>query len=182
MKRPFCHQRGTCLGTPLSADLKYEPTGVAMDVPLLARREIEARIVKPILEAFSQEFGRDRVVELVKPVIRQLALEQGAILAESFGDRSLAALGRVLEMWKQGGALEIEVIEQSEHCLSFNVTRCRYAELYRDLGMEDLGPILSCSRDFALVEGFNPDISLTRTQTIMEGAEFCGYLFEEKSG
>jgi hypothetical protein len=32
-------------------------------------------------------------------------------------------------------------------------------------------------RDFALVEGFNPKINLTRTQTIMEGADYCDFRF-----
>ena len=62
------------------------------------------------------------------------------------------------------------MIAEGEIVFAFNVTRCRYAEMYRDLGIPQLGPILSCARDFAMIEGFNPGIRLTRTQTIMEGA------------
>ena len=40
------------------------------------------------------------------------------------------------------------------------MTRCRYAEMYSALGLADLGGSLSCARDFALVQGFNPDIEL----------------------
>jgi hypothetical protein len=58
-----------------------------------------------------------------------------------------------------------------------NTTRCRYAEMYRELGMPKLGFTLSCARDFALVEGFNPRIELRRTQTIMEGADHCDFRF-----
>ena len=61
--------------------------------------------------------------------------------------------------------------------LSFNVTRCRYAEMYRSLGIAEVGALLSCNRDFSLVEGFNPDIALTRTQTIMQGASHCDFRF-----
>ena len=35
--------------------------------------------------------------------------------------------------------------------------------MYRTLGLADLGSSLSCQRDFALVQGFNPAIELTRT-------------------
>jgi hypothetical protein len=63
-------------------------------------------------------------------------------------------------LWREGGALEIEMLEQSAERLSFNVTRCRYAEMYRALGLADLGSSLSCQRDFSLVEGFNPAIGL----------------------
>jgi hypothetical protein len=69
------------------------------------------------------------------------------------------------------------VLEQSPTQLSFNVTRCRYAEMYRAIGLADLGGSLSCQRDFELARGFNPDIRLTRTQTIMEGAAYCDFRF-----
>jgi hypothetical protein len=49
--------------------------------------------------------------------------------------------------------------------------------MYRELGIARLGPILSCARDFALIEGFNPQICLTRTQTLMEGAPCCDFRY-----
>jgi hypothetical protein len=48
--------------------------------------------------------------------------------------------------------------------------------------MEDLGFALSCARDFAMVEGFNPEIKLERTQTLMEGADHCDFRFTHKKG
>ena len=82
-----------------------------------------------------------------------------------------------IKYWTKDEALQIEVIEESAKTLSFNVTRCRYAELYESLGIRNIGTILSCTRDFALIEGFNPNISLNRTQTIMEGADFCDFRY-----
>ena len=72
------------------------------------------------------------------------------------------------------------MLEQSDQRFSFNVTRCRYAELYRGLGIPELGAVLSCNRDFSLIEGFNSQVTLTRTQTIMEGAPFCDFRFTRK--
>ncbi len=72
------------------------------------------------------------------------------------------------------------MLEQTDDRLSFNVTRCRYAEMYRALGLDELGGSLSCCRDFALVEGFNPEIELERTQTLMEGATHCDFRFRTK--
>jgi hypothetical protein len=50
--------------------------------------------------------------------------------------------------------------------------------------MKDLGAILSCGRDGALGDGFNPRMRLVRTQTIMEGAGHCDfrYTMESKEG
>ncbi|MFQ5830837.1 MAG: L-2-amino-thiazoline-4-carboxylic acid hydrolase [Candidatus Methylomirabilia bacterium] len=147
------------------------------EVGVLRRREIEARIVAPLLEALAREFDRDGVLNVARDVIIRIAKEQGAQLAEAAGGRTLAHFASSLDLWKRDGALEIDVLEQTEDQFSFNVTRCRYAELYRALGIPELGAILSCNRDFSLIEGFNSHVQLTRTQTIMEGAVFCDFRY-----
>lgn len=147
------------------------------DIGVLRRREIEARIVGPLLEALGKEFDRERVLEVARGVIIKLAHEQGEVLAQLLGGDSLAHLASSLEFWKKDDALRIDVLEQTEQRFSFNVTRCRYAELYRQLGIPELGALLSCNRDFAMSQGFNPDIILTRTQTIMDGSPLCDFRF-----
>jgi hypothetical protein len=82
-----------------------------------------------------------------------------------------------LERWTANDALRLTVHEMDETALSFDVTRCRYAEMYRALGIEELGAILSCNRDGALIEGFNPDVTLRRTQTLMGGATHCDFRY-----
>ena len=78
------------------------------------------------------------------------------------------------------GSTDIELIGKSEERLDFNVTRCRYAEFYKELGLPELGYLFLCNRDFAMVKGFSPSLSLTRTQTIMEGAGHCDFRFVRK--
>jgi len=147
------------------------------ELTLLARREIEARIVGPLVRAFAAELGAEKSLEVVRRVISDLARESGAGLALALGEATLTAFSGSLDRWKEGGALEIDLLERSPERLSFDVRRCRYAEMYRALGLADLGASLSCQRDFSLVEGFNPEITLTRTQTLMEGAAFCDFRF-----
>jgi hypothetical protein len=145
------------------------------DVGVLKRREIEARIVAPLLERMADEFGADRVYELAREVVVDVAKTQGGHLADAMGGNDLAHFADSMENWTKGGALEIEVVEQSDEVFAFNVNRCRYAEMYRELGLADLGAALSCNRDGTMVEGFNPNISFTRTQTIMGGADYCDF-------
>lgn len=147
---------------------------------LLDRREIEARIVGPLVRAFRDSFGEHETLAVVRGVIADLARRSGEELARSVGEATLREFASCLDRWKENGALEIEILEESDERLEFNVTRCRYAEMYRELGLADLGSSLSCVRDFALVEGFNAEISLTRTQTIMEGADHCDFRFRAK--
>lgn len=146
------------------------------DVGVLKRREIEARMVGPLLAQLAAEFG-DGVYDVARDTIVDIAREQGAALADQMGGDSLADFARGLGAWSADGALETETIELTDDSFSFDVVRCRYAELYRSLGLADLGATLSCNRDGALVEGFNPNVELTRTQTIMGGASHCDFRF-----
>ena len=148
------------------------------DLGVLNRREIEARVIGPIIERFGQEFGQERVTELLREVIVDVARGQGAALAEVMGGSDLSFFADSMEAWTRGGALDIDVVEQTPTRFAFNVTRCKYAEMYRDLDMAELGAALSCNRDGTMVEGFNPDIGFTRTQTIMGGASHCDFVYE----
>ena len=149
------------------------------EIGLLKRREIEARIVAPLLERLATEYGDD-VYRVAGDVITDVAREHGAALAEQLGDDSLTAFARGLAGFSADGALESEVVELTDTTFGFDVTRCRYAEMYRALGIPELGATMSCNRDGSLVEGFNPNIEFTRTQTIMGGADHCDFRFAVK--
>ena len=147
-------------------------------VGVLTRREIEARVLAPVVAALGERFGRDEVVTIVRAVIAGIAREQGRTMAESRGDRSLASFAQTLGPWTKDDALRLRVIDASPARFDFDVTRCRYAEMYLALGVPELGEVLSCQRDAALIEGFNPDVTLTRTQTIMQGATCCDFRYQ----
>ncbi len=146
-------------------------------IGVLTRREVEARILAPVVDALGNEFGREKVIAILRQTIIQIAEEQGALLSQLMGGDSLEHFYKSLEFWTKDGALEVETIEQTDEIFSFNVTRCRYAELYEKLGIAELGTTLSCARDFALIRGFNPHIALERTQTLMDGADFCDFRY-----
>ncbi len=159
-------------------DARAEPPADDLnDVGVLRRREIEARIVAPLLERLAERFGSD-VYEVARDVIVDVARDQGAALAEQVGETTLPAFAAGLGAWSADGALETEFRELSDDTFAFDVTRCRYAEMYRELGMEELGATLSCNRDASLIEGFNPNVRFTRTRTIMSGADHCDFRFE----
>ena len=147
------------------------------EIGVLKRREIEARILMPVLEALGARFGKDQVFETARRVIIDVARAQGKELARRMGGNSLSHFAGALEDWKKGDAYQMDVLEQTDETFSFNVTRCRYAEMYRALGIPEVGALLSCNRDFSLVEGFNPAVTLTRTQTVMQGAPHCDFRF-----
>ncbi|MCC9078104.1 L-2-amino-thiazoline-4-carboxylic acid hydrolase [Litorilinea aerophila] len=156
------------------------PDDLNARIGVLTRREVEARILAPILEALGEAFGRDEVLAVVRETIIRIAQEQGRDLVHVMGGNSLEHFAESLQFWTRDNALEIQEVARSPQEFSFNVTRCRYAELYRALGIPELGAVLSCNRDYALIQGFNPDVELTRTQTIMEGAPCCDFRYRLK--
>jgi hypothetical protein len=149
-------------------------------VGILTRREIEARILAPVLDALGREFGRDRVVAVAREAIAGIAKEQGRAMAADDGDTSLTGFFARWEPWTRAGSLELRVIEASDERLAFDVTRCRYAEMYHALGIPELGEVLSCQRDAALIDGFAPDVTFTRSQTLMQGASCCDFRYTRR--
>ena len=149
----------------------------ASQIGILARREIEARIAGPLIKAFMAEIGDERALEIAREVIVSLARESGEMLRQLVGENSLEQFARGLPLWNRDDALIFDIPESTPEKLSMNVTRCRYAEMYKELGLADLGFTLSCGRDYAMVEGFNPKIKLERTQTIMEGSNHCDFRY-----
>lgn len=153
------------------------PDTLTQKIGVLTRREVEARILAPIINALGERFGRDEVVDVVKATIVAIAKEQGSDLAQTLGGCGSREFMDSLQYWTKDDALRIALLEQSDEVLDFNVTRCRYAELYRALGVPELGAVFSCNRDYALIDGFNEAASLERTQTIMEGAPHCDFRY-----
>ena len=76
----------------------------------------------------------------------------------------------------------MEVLESSDTHVNFNVTHCRYSEMYKEMGLGHIGHLLSCNRDGTFCEGYDPSINFERTQTIMSGASHCDFRYSAKKG
>jgi len=155
-----------------------EPEEHKSEISHLQVREIQAPLVSALLKGFIEAIGHDKTFEIASKVIREDAIRSGKKLAEAYSGNSLEVMLRVVqEVWAKDGTMEIENVSIDEHTLSFDVTRCRYAELYQKLGIENLGQLMSCARDFPFMDGFNPKIKLNRTKTIMEGHAICDFRY-----
>ena len=151
------------------------------DLPILEQRRIEANIIKPIYEEMKAEIGSERARKIIAAAVTRNAIEQGAAYAKSEGgDTSLESFHALLPQWKANGALEVDMLEETATDVHYNVTRCQYAEMYKDMGLADIGHLLSCGRDGTFCQGYDRRISLVRTQTIMQGASHCDFRYSMK--
>jgi hypothetical protein len=156
----------------------HQPEAVRATITLLQRRGIEAEVLIPLIRRMEQEFGRDAAHRIARETIESIARDQGHAVAEALQRRDLEGFHHVKDTWSgAGGDLQITTLREDAEALEFNVTGCRFADMYRRMGAEDLGFILSCSRDFALSEGYSDALHLERRQTIMQGAPFCDFRY-----
>ncbi|MGI9424031.1 MAG: L-2-amino-thiazoline-4-carboxylic acid hydrolase [Hyphomicrobiaceae bacterium] len=145
-------------------------------LPMLERRRIEAGILKHVFETLEASHGRSVAEQTVANAVKASSIEQAqAMAAEVGGQTSMQTFVDRQTQWTAGGALEVEVHEQSDRNYRFDVVRCRYSEMYREMGLGDIGHLLSCQRDGTFCEGYDPRLKLTRTQTIMQGASHCDF-------
>ena len=154
------------------------PEGLSM----LDKRKIEAEILKEVYETLKASHGEEVARTTISESVRRSAIEQARQFAAAApGGPSLKAFQDVMPLWTKGGALEIEIKEQTDTTFIFNVTRCRYAETYKAMGLGEIGALLSCNRDGAFCEGYDPKLKLDRSQTIMQGASHCDFKYKYES-
>lgn len=145
-------------------------------LPMLEKRRIEAAMLKHVYDTLCETHGEVVAARAVADAVRRSAIEQAQELARAVGGKtSMQTFVDRQQQWRMGGALTTEVVEQTETTYVYKVTRCRYAEMYREMGLGHIGHLLSCQRDGTFCEGYDPRLRLTRTQTIMQGADHCDF-------
>lgn len=149
-----------------------------LQMGILQRRRIEAEIIKPIYEEMKTAFGEAAAKGVIERAIRKAAIEAGKQFAAQAKDgTSLASFSAIQPLWTKEDALRIEKLREDKEHLDFNVVRCRYAEMYREMGLGEIGHLLSCNRDGTFIEGYDSRIEFQRTQTIMGGASHCDFRY-----
>ena len=83
-------------------------------IGVLKRREIEVRIVAPLVDALCREFGWENVLQTVRETIVGIGKDQGRQLVQISEGNGLRAFAAALPRWTKEDSLEIDVIAQSE--------------------------------------------------------------------
>jgi hypothetical protein len=149
-----------------------------MGVSVIEQAKIQAQVLLPLVKALQAELGEARANALVRKTLGELYRRYGEEFWRAKNDADLGkTVASAFAAYARDGALDLQVIAQSADAFEFNVTRCRYAEFYRELGEPELGFLLVCTADYAVADGFGPDVRLARTQTIMQGAPHCDFRY-----
>ena len=150
-----------------------------VSVSVIQQAKIQAQVLVPLVKALQAELGEERANALVRKSLGDLYRRYGEEFRRTKNERNLGKIvATAFATYAREDALDYRVIEQSQDAFEFDVTGCQYAEFYKELGEPELGFLLVCSADFPTAEGFGPDIKLTRTQTIMQGASHCDFRYK----
>ena len=155
-------------------------------IPILEKRKLQAEIAKSIFEEMKLELGITKAKKILKNAVIKNAVNEGNQFRKKIDNKlpkDTTVIDRfieVFELWKTGGALEIKELKKTNNQYNFDVTRCKYAEMYREMGLEDIGQLLSCNRDYNFSKGFDKNLKLDREKTIMEGHSCCTFRYSKK--
>jgi L-2-amino-thiazoline-4-carboxylic acid hydrolase len=146
---------------------------------LIQQVKIQAQVLLPLVKALQAEMGKERANALVRRALGDLYRRYGEEFWRTKNEKNLGkSMASAFATFAREDALDYRVREQSQDAFEIDVTGCRYAEFYKELGEPELGFLLVCGADFTMAEGFDPDIKLTRTQTIMQGASHCDFRYK----
>src|SRR5712691_1865195 len=111
-----------------------------MDIPLIEQVKIQAQVLVPLVKALQAELGEERANALVRKALGDLYRKYGekwwqARAARNLGEKVASAF----EMFAAGDALKYKVVRETPEALDLNVTECRYAEFYKEIGAPELG-------------------------------------------
>jgi hypothetical protein len=153
------------------------------DIPLIERVKLQAQVLVPLVRTLQAELGEARANALVRKALGDLYREFGRSWwrrqrTNSLGEKMSAAF----DAFADGDALDVEVFRKTSDAFEANVTGCRYAKFYQDMGVPELGFLPVCSADFAMAEGYDAPVQFSRTQTIMQGASHCDFRYKLKRG
>lgn len=151
------------------------------ELGILARRRIEAEIIKPIYEILVRDYGQEKAAAVIGEAVSHAAVEAGKqFAAREPNGPDLQGFVALQELWEKDDALQVEIIASDATHYDYDVHRCRYAEMYHEMGLGEIGHLLSCNRDDLFIVGYDPRVELKRSQTIMGGDHRCDFRYKVK--
>ncbi len=135
--------------------------------------KIQARAVIPIVRALEAKLGKPDAHRLVGDAIAESWAAFIASRDEGSGhprDDNMSY------------PVDSVIVKDTDDEYAVNMTRCEFAQYFRNIGEPEIGALLTCGVDFAVTRRVNPGWTLERTQTLMMGADHCDFCWRRRAG
>jgi hypothetical protein len=152
----------------------------AKTTPLMQRVKLQTELLLPLLRHLRAELGEENANDLVYPVLRRMTRDWIAEIASLESADPIENFRKTSELHLASfeGDVDMDVLRADEDRLEVNVTGCRYADFFLQLGEPELGAILTCEMDDHIAELSAPVVSLSLTDTIMKGGTHCPFRYK----
>lgn len=133
----------------------------------------------PLLKFLSEEFGKERVITLMKKHADERGTEMGKRFAEQFGGGDFATLKKMFRPDSPNfkNSLTLSITEDTANVHEIKVTECIYASTFLEAKAGDLGFATICYADYNMASGFNPKVKMVRDKTLMQGHAYCNHRY-----
>jgi hypothetical protein len=152
-------------------------------ISFLDEYKFQAEVLLPVLEALRAELGTEHANRLVLEALRKWSRQRWHRLGKRFPGSPKEKMDAVYASVSPriGNDADFQRLKDEPGAQEINITGCRYADFFRQIGESELGYVLCCEDDFHITEVGSPEVELTRTQTIMQGASYCDFRWRIKS-
>jgi predicted ArsR family transcriptional regulator len=146
---------------------------------LLDKTRIQAQVLVPVLRALRAELGKEKADAIVRQALRGWSKQLFAAVGECVDGSPRRKWAAMQAAWAEISEPHVtaEIRRHDKEAFEVDITQCRFAEFFRALGEPDLGALLICEADFDIAAAGGGEVSLTRDQTIMQGAPSCTFRY-----
>jgi hypothetical protein len=147
---------------------------------LIDKTRIQAQVLVPVLRALRSELGSEKADAIVKQALRGWSKQLFAAVGDGIEGGPRRKWAALQAAWAKISEphVTVEIRRHDKEAFDVDITQCRFAEFFRALGEPELGALLVCEPDFDVAAAGSGEVSLTRDQTIMQGAPSCTFRYK----
>jgi hypothetical protein len=147
---------------------------------LIDKTRIQAQVLVPVLRALRSELGSEKADAIVKQALRGWSKQLFAAIGDGIEGGPRRKWAALQAAWAKISEphVTVEIRRHDKEAFDVDITQCRFAEFFRALGELELGALLVCEPDFDVAAAGSGEVSLTRDQTIMQGAPSCTFRYK----
>jgi hypothetical protein len=147
---------------------------------LIDKTRIQAQVLVPVLRALRSELGSEKADAIVKQALRGWSKQLFAAIGDGIEGGPRRKWAALQAAWAKISEphVTVEIRRHDKEAFDVDITQCRFAEFFRALGEPELGALLVCEPDFDVAAAGSGEVSLTRDQTIMQGAPSCTFRYK----
>lgn len=152
------------------------------EIEILAINYFKAYLISQyyIAKSIEKINGREKNISMLKgfidDVTRKTNREGGLDKAE---DILFQSMRKVPDRFL--GSFDLTEFKLNDGTVGMKIKRCKVADALKDINDSEYSYALACHYDFEICKCLNPNIELTRNKTLIQGHEFCDFIWHDKS-